>query len=219
MGAALSPIGCSLFSGDVDEAGRLVIDGVAPRASEAELHRLVGQTDPLGQPDYRVATFNGPYCPLLDILRPATRRFGTSGPDLGLGLKGGATHLRRDEFLIPVVTMPEFGGYLQLDYFASDGSLLHMHQGAGEYGRPYLAYGTTDFGDPISGAKGWQVDVPFGTDMIVAIATDKPLFDKPRAESEPPVGYLRDLQAALEATHRKGAHAVARAFVVETSEK
>ncbi len=219
IAAAISSIGCSLLGGDVDEAGRLVIDGVAPRAAEAELRRSVEQADPSARPDYRVATFNGPYCPLLDILRPATRRFGASGSDLGLGLKGGATRLRRDEFLIPAVTMPEFGGYLQLDYFASDGSLLHMHQGASEHGKPYPAHGTTDFGDPVSGAKGWQVDVPFGTDMIVAIASDQKLFAIPRPDSETPEAYLSDLRTALAAAAGRGGRVIGRAMVVTTVER
>jgi len=63
------------------------------------------------------------------------------------------------------------------------------------------------------------VDVPFGTDMIVAIASAAPLYRNARPQSEPQEGYLRDLRAALDTAARNRSRLSATVMVVRTTPK
>ena len=49
-----------------------------------------------------------------------------------------------------------------------------------------------------SSASEWVVSAPFGTEMVVALASTKPIFQAPRDEVEGAEGYLRDLRRILE---------------------
>jgi hypothetical protein len=66
----------------------------------------------------------------------------------------------------------------------------------------------------------WTVGEPFGTDLIIAIASEDPLFDRPRpANVEKATVYLRDLKKALESARSRGARLAATAIPVETRAK
>jgi hypothetical protein len=45
---------------------------------------------------------------------------------------------------------------------------------------------------------GYEIAEPFGLEMIVAIATEEPLFEEVRPRFEPAEDYLPDLRARLE---------------------
>ncbi len=154
------------------------------------------------------------------MLRPVAAGFAQPGSGLQVGLKEGGGPLRKDAYIIPRVAMPDWPAYLTLDYFTSDGQLAHLYPAsAAERTHEYPARARVTIGDPASGAKGWQVDVPFGTDMMVAIASARPLFAKPRPDDDTADGYTRALKAALEAAARRGERVAASATVVRTVAK
>ena len=68
------------------------------------------------------------------------------------------------------------------------------------------------------GTAGWQVDEPYGTDMIIALASPAPLFATPRPQFEPASDYLPALQGAIEAAERQHAPLAAAALLVLTTE-
>ena len=76
---------------------------------------------------------------------------------------------------------------------------------------------TVDLGDPGPGHPAWEVGPPYGTDMIIAIASSQPLFDRPRPDNvESAADYLRELQAAVEAAKRRGVRLTGSAMAVDT---
>lgn len=88
-------------------------------------------------------------------------------------------------------------GYLKLDYFQADGTVVHLVPNiyGGEAfikaGQPYT------FGGP-GGRETFTIDGPFGAETIKAIVSNQP-FDQSLASSrnvEESRGYLRGLQAA-----------------------
>ncbi len=207
--AAIAPVGCSLLGGDV-AGDRVTLDGVVTRDNQPKLNQAVADAAPAAATDWRVATFNGPYCGLLDVLRPAAPGFARPGSGLQVGLKGGDGPLRKDAYLIPQIAMPDWPAYLTLDYFTSDGGLAHLYPTATDHARDYSPRATVTIGDPAAGAKGWQVDVPFGTDMMVAIASSRPLFAKPRPDDDTADAYLRALKAAMDQAQHRGERVAAR---------
>jgi serine/threonine-protein kinase len=75
-------------------------------------------------------------------------------------------------------------------------------------------------GQPGPNNPGWQVDEPYGTDVIIAIASEDALFDRSRpANIEKAAVYLRDLKRALEAARSRGARVTATAMPLETRRK
>jgi hypothetical protein len=63
--------------------------------------------------------------------------------------------------------------------------------------------------EPRGGFRGWEVGEPYGTDLILVTASVQPLFDRQRADDEPADVYLPALRAALAASPRRTAWAVA----------
>ncbi|HWG68557.1 MAG TPA: hypothetical protein VN692_03985, partial [Steroidobacteraceae bacterium] len=86
--------------------------------------------------------------------------------------------------------------------------------------RTFAPNDTVNLGDPAPGHPAWEVAEPFGTDMIIAIASSQPLFEKPRpANIEAAKDYLRALKDAVEAARRRNVTVVGNALLVDTVPK
>ena len=165
--------------------------------------------------DWRVNSFDGPYCAALDTIRPAAQPFGTTGP-LAVSIANNATRLRDGELVTVALNGPDFPAYLQVTFLVHDGTLAHLHPTPTDPARLVPAGTTVRLGDPSIGGPAWAVSAPFGTEMIIAVASSVPLFDKPRPDDEDTATYLRDLRVALENARRRGARLAADAWAVET---
>jgi hypothetical protein len=218
IAAALTNVPCSTVSVDDQPGATPTLRGVVVSGqNESAMYASVRDAAPSAVPEWQVATADGPYCGVLDAVRPYAQRPG-GGPALNLGLRGGRTDLTADELIIPQITMPGFAGSLQLDYVTGDGSVLHMHEALA--GAPYAALSAPVFGQPkLPEFGGWAVDKPFGTDLIVGIASSVPLFRSPRPAGERLDGYLRDLNVALTQAVRDGARVSTTVLVVRTRPK
>jgi eukaryotic-like serine/threonine-protein kinase len=123
--------------------------------------------------------------------------------------------------------MPVFAGYLRVDYIAHDGNVQHLYpQVADSTGavadkvHMFVPGEHVSLGDPTAGQPGWEVAPPFGTDMIVAVASSQPLFTRPRSGNvEPAATYLRDLDAAVQAVREGGGKLVGNALLVDALAK
>jgi serine/threonine-protein kinase len=228
--AALAPVGCTLASADMQDASHIVLDGIAGSgAPETALHRAANEAAGALNLSWGVRSFSGPYCDALNVIRPAgAGRF-------GMALKGNAVRLRKNDNIVMQFTMPDFPAYLQIDYFASDGSLTHLVADDGARvsimtssgwkvmgpSRSYRAGATVSVGEPNTKSRdgSWQVDEPFGTDMIMAIASEAPLFTAPRSIDETAAAYLPALQSALDAAQSHGQRVASQALIVKTTPK
>ena len=66
----------------------------------------------------------------------------------------------------------------------------------------------------------WTIGEPYGTDMIMAIASSEPLFDRPRPSNAETVSvYLRDLQAAIERARQRGVRLAGAAVTLDALPK
>lgn len=213
LAAALLPAPCSLAWASID--GRNVaISGIAGRSSETAIRGRVREalassaaSDSL---NWRLDLFDGPYCNVVDILRPLATQ------PLPFGLRNGATRLHKDDDIVPQVVMPDYPAWLQIDYFSSDGGITHLHPTAISPPKAEATRATVMFGDTLE--ERWQVDAPFGTDMIVAIVSSSPLFPSPRPADETVSDYLQALRTAIYDAQRKGARLSGQAVLVQTAE-
>jgi serine/threonine-protein kinase len=227
MLAALGGVGCSLATPGMPDAGHVVLDGIAGSGTpETTLRRLATEAAGGLPLSWRVRTFSGPYCDALNVIRPADAgRF-------GMALKGNAVQLRKNDNIVIQFTMPDFPAHLQIDYFSSDGSVTHLVGDDGANVSIMTSDGWKVIGpshvsrsgaampigepDPKTHDGSWQVDEPFGTDMIVAIASEAPLFGALRAADDTTAAYLPALQAALGARSR-GERVASQALIVDTT--
>jgi hypothetical protein len=238
---AVATIPCALLDGTIAENGNVSLTGLTSRASETLLRQRVAEATGRAPVAWGVATFEGPFCKTLDVLRPVARRFASVAADVQLQLKSGPTKLHENDSIVPRFVMPDYAGYAQLSYITSDGTLVHLYPGSSARqidvatpngrrdsykvvateSRQLPAGATVAVADPDTchckpEDIGWQVAPPYGIDMMVIAVSSAPLFARPRPDDDTADAYLRDLQAALESATRRGLRVNARAILVET---
>ncbi len=221
IAAATAQLPCTLVSGNVAEPGRaVVLGGLAGQgAPQARLHDAVAEAAPGAAVDWRVAGFdNAAFCQALDTIKPVTAsRFGVQ-PSFSASLKDGRTQLHDGDALIVRVEMPDFEANLQVDYLQSDGTVVHIQRPTASPSHPFPPGAIVGIGDPKPGGPiPFAVSEPYGTDMILAIASARPLFAQKQPETERTASYLKDLSAAIAAAQRRHERVVASALVLETA--
>jgi len=228
IAAFVSRLQCSMLDGDVRD--RLVeVSGIAGKSAIDALRQKLSALGLSGPPPSpRLAQVDQTFCPWEDLLRPVAKPFGAPGDRLTLRLPGDPAWLRQDDYIRPRLTMADFRGELRVDYLDREGNVRHLypqladpveHQAA-DPPRVFNPGEALNLGEPGLNNLGWQVAEPFGTDVIIAIASEDGLFDRPRSGNvEKASVYLRDLKRAIEAARSRGARITATAMALETRRK
>jgi len=218
---------CALVNGGVRDGGNVTLDGLAGTSAADALRQALGGITMPGAVDWRVNSVDPIFCPALDTLHPIVPAFGATGPRLGLRLADG-TRLSDGQHILPRLVMPDFRGSLRVDYVGHDGTVLHLYPQVADpkqhmtadSPKLFQAGEAVSLGDPAPGHPAWEVGPPYGTDMIIAIASSQPLFDRPRPDNvESAAEYLRELQAAVDAAQRRNARITGSAITVDTIPK
>ena len=208
---------CALPRFSVAQDGRIGLSGlVGAGVPDAALREAVQAGVPGATLIWETRGVDGPYCDVFDTIRPIAQ---TGSPALDVGLRDGVTRLSADQFILPVVNMPDFPAYLQVDYFSHDGSVAHLFPVRGAANPVFASNATVKLGMDQRGKPYLEVGAPFGTDMIVVIASSDPLFVGPVREDETEQTYLPALKVAIESAEWQGAKLTARALVVDTVER
>ena len=93
-----------------------------------------------------------------------------------------------NEYVLPSVMMADFEGEIHVDYLDRQGIVVHLYPQLEDPDQHVIADPPHLFqpgehislGQPSPTNRGWQVVEPYGTDVILAVATADPLFDRPR---------------------------------------
>ena len=225
MAGYLERLPCSLFDGDLRDGLALVSGTGGKPAIDGLRQKLASLTLPRPAPPPRVRQVDSVFCAWIDTLRPIAKTFGESGARLSLRLAGDPAWLPKDEYIRPRLTMGDFRGELHVDYIDRAGNVQHLYPQLGDPKERMAADPPRRFepgeqvtlGEPGPDNRGWQVDEPFGTDLIIAIISEDALFDRPRtANVEKAATYLRDLKKSVEAAKARGARITATAMPLET---
>jgi len=137
---------------------------------------------------------------------------------LGLTVFPSTAHngrLREGDPVLLQVTQPNYEGYVWVDYFTADGSVLHFN--AGRPPRRLAAGERIEIGADVPAS--WLVSPPFGTVMVTALSSPAPFsenIDRPPFElaSE----YLQQLRESLSA-HRDPERLIAEFEFLHTAER
>jgi hypothetical protein len=214
---------CALLQGDVQDGGTVTLAGFAGTPVTDELRQSLAGIVPPGQVDWGVRSLDPVFCPALDVLHPIAPGIAASGTRLGLGMADGKTRLRDGELVRLRLTMPDFASRLRVDYIAHDGSVQHLYPQLADPKVGLTADPPRSFaaGEAVPlGHPAWTIGEPYGTDMIIAVASSEPLFDKPRpGNAETADVYLRDLRAAVDAARQRGVHLAGAAVTLDALPK
>jgi hypothetical protein len=139
------------------------------------------------------------------------------------GLAPPGTVLLENQFMKPVVRGLDFPAWLRVDDFDSNGNVTHMYpqvKANGFFADPSkelhvgkaLVLGRAPHNQ-------FGVGAPFGTDLIVAVASSEKLLPANRPNVEKASVYLAELQSAIDAASAHGDRLAAGAMAVTTSKK
>ena len=133
----------------------------------------------------------------------------------------GGRPLQEGELLRLDVQLPDRVSHVLASYFMPAAMMAHLvpYQPHLAPNQPQPAGARVRLGDPPPGQPGWEVGPPYGTDMVVVVASDRPLFTPPRTGEETVDGYLAALASALRDARMQGSRVAIRAVVVETVER
>ena len=108
---------------------------------------------------------------------------------------GEATDVFRDGDHL-IVEHPGFekSRYVAVDYFTHDGQVLHMFPTPKNQDNFLPADRPLLLGDPQRSPENWQIGPPFGRDLLLVIASGRPVYDGIRPQVERTVDYVAALR-------------------------
>jgi type IV/VI secretion system ImpK/VasF family protein len=138
-----------------------------------------------------------PYCEVVAMLKPYQARNRDKQSGLTLGIQGAREgRLREGDPVLVQVTQANFDGYLWVDYYTADGSVLHFN--AGRNARRLSAGERVELGQDIPSS--WLVSPPFGTVLVAALASSAAFHENAdRPPYELASDYLLRLRESLAA--------------------
>jgi hypothetical protein len=156
------------------------------------------------------AAADAPFCEARELIaefEEANRR-----QDLGLALTtvGGATLFDGDPLALDV-SFPNYASFLHVAYIQRSGVVGHILPGGGRLW-PANAQNYVE-------RTGYDIAPPYGVELILALATEKPLFVDPRPEFEAAEVFLAALRRRLaEVTTTEPGTRIAASHVLVTTE-
>src|SRR5690606_4705958 len=127
------------------------------------------------------------FCEVLDLTDPYRRANQERGLGLALDALEPDNPLLEGTGLGIDVSLPNYDAYLTVSYFLKDGTVRHVLSGVG---RRWPA-NAREF------VPGFGLGDRQSVEMVVALASDVPVFSAPRPSSEQAEQYLSDLRARL----------------------
>ena len=198
-GTVTASVACGLVSARANE-GVLQVAGVLRRGEEATLRTMLESFRiPPDMLRLAVEPFDGPYCPALDAARLDVAP-PDAGPQVTMLSPNPLPVGRRLRFQVRAPSgWPSV--HLAIAYMTVEGFVAHIVG-------VEMAPGTTvTFADPQ-----WQAMEPAGTDLMLVIASDRPIFaprgERPRVERV--AEFAPALALALREAREAGAHTAVR---------
>lgn len=179
----------------------------------ARVRKEVEALPDIKAPDFDLRIRAWPYCEVAAILKPYQARNRDSRA--GLQVQAPSAHdgrLREGDAVRIEATGPAYPSHLRVDYYTSDGAVLHLTQQASR--TPLGARQSIPLGRDMPSS--WLVSPPFGTVLVAVVASPAPftgLADRPPFELAS--AYLAALRESL-ASNPGGARLVADFLFLET---
>jgi eukaryotic-like serine/threonine-protein kinase len=182
---------------DFDPDRVLILSGHLQPEDLPKLKQRLAEIPGLPEVIYEITALTWPYCELVEILFPLKQLNQEQRLGLEITPHQHPSHYVEEENLVLAYTIPSYNSYIYIDYYQLDGGVIHLFPNGVGLNKPVTAKTRHILGDNAKGQKQWQIHPPFGTEMIVIIASSTPLFDRPRPELEQAKDYLSALRKAI----------------------
>jgi len=210
LATALSGYQCASIKSEIGPDRAVQIAGNVSTA--ADLNRLrsaVAGIHGIGAVDFEAGVMPWPHCEVANVLAPLLARTRQGTPRLAFDASAPEQHV--GDRLAVDVRMPNFDGYVNVDYFSIDGQVLHLFPNKRDLLGIRPAYNRfVLFKSPLHSC--WTYSGAAGRQLVTLVVTPKPLFATPRSEIENAHDYLPVLDQAV-AQLPKGTGAAAMLFV------
>lgn len=193
---AMTTPGCGVLSLSDGQAGGVKISGYLGSKEEiGEIRKKVSAARGDIPVEFNIALRPWPQCEALQTFdNPLDKPQGLSVSIRGAQETGMPT-LTETSFLEVSVTTPNFPSYLYVTYLQSGGDAVHLIRPSAS-DEPLPPNQLMTFGQDPKRER-FMIAEPFGVEMIVAIATRKPLFDKRNIIVEHERKYLSQFRQAI----------------------
>jgi hypothetical protein len=221
VSAALAEVPCSALVPAIKGHAVRVQGYLARSFGQARLRSMLAALPGVADVDLALHEVDDNKCPLMRVLGPywVAHRMaaGAGGASIRLNPgSGSGTSLKEGDTLMVDVTTPGYQSWVTVDYFVLGGTVVHLLPNAAE--RENLA--PPRYTATIGNLGNWMIGAPFGTEMLVLLATPVPLFDTLRPDSEAAPDYLRVLESQLARIGKAhGAGAIGVDFLQITTRK
>jgi len=217
---ALRSIPCALV-GVETTGGRLLVSGTAAgERAETAVRETVEALAAGWDHGFDLAAADVQFCaPLGSVATALDANRGLAEPLTVTMLEGPA--LNAGDPLMLEIRAPARQVQVQVDYFTIDGNVVHLLPNPSDNGMALAARASRRLGEKSEDGKpgigrSWTIGPPYGTEMLLTIATAEPLFAAPRPEQEPAADYLTALTDALDALPADAPDALADARFIAT---
>ena len=204
---AIRAAGCGLLTSTSND-DRLTLNGVLRRGDAARVQQALADAQvPEAATQLNFSLFDADYCGVVQALRPAVD--GTAAPPRLTLLSPNP--LLAGQNLRFRVDMPDWPAFLHVFYLSTTGEAGNMVQARQT---PYPLNARPEFGEPY-----WRVSEPFGTDLLIAVASSRPLFPVRRRPAERQEEVAAALLATLERAQESGQRISISAVTQQTSNR
>jgi eukaryotic-like serine/threonine-protein kinase len=213
--AALGQVPCSALAPAIDQRTVRVQGYLARNYGQARLKDMLAALPGVASVELALTEVDDGKCPILNVLGRywSAQRMAGGSAAIRLAPAGG-TQLKEGDTLMVDITTPDYQSYVTVDYFVLDGKVVHLLPNPLE--RENLA--PPRYTATIGSLGNWVIGKPFGTEMLVLLATPVPAFGQLRPPSEPGADYLRELDQQLaRISKERGASSVAVNFLQITT--
>ena len=174
-------------------AGTVRLSGYARADSDlARLRQALLSIPGVKDVDSRTNQINKSLCAPIDFFSPYIESDRDVVRGLTIRTKNDSGEFVEGDKLVVNITTPDYDSYIYVDYFALDGSVVHLRPQANRPQNLVPTGQSITLGD-INSAKQWTIAPTFGTEFLVVLATPKLIFESVRNEVEGQDEYLREL--------------------------
>lgn len=191
---------CADLSAEIGDDGTVTLVGFV--SSGDDLNRLrhdVAALPHVPRVDNRASVEPWPSCAVIRLLSTQT----ASGPTAPQIEASHADRVYRegDALTVTATTHTAEDSYLYVDFFDTDGKVVHMLPTAQRASNRLAANQRIALGAAPNKAgrneRVYIISPPFGTGLVTALSSTRPLFTEPRPEQEDAGAYLAALAGAL----------------------
>ncbi|QGZ64704.1 serine/threonine protein kinase [Paraburkholderia acidisoli] len=193
LNASLARIPCSALDASVSGHALRVSGFAGAGGGVARVHNALARTAGGRGAAIDVNAVQNHYCEIVNTFAPYWRANRQAEGGATIHTRPPDAQLTQGSPLVVDITTPHYESYVNVDYYALDGSVVHLVPSNHE--RDNQA--PPNFAATVGSTGDWLVDKPFGTEMIVLLITPAPLFDHLRPAAEPRAVWLAAVDQQL----------------------